>query len=45
MDNAIHATAKQFGRVFGTQVLWLESLADLGVEGFCAKRMCLDSLP
>jgi lipoyl(octanoyl) transferase len=39
MDNAIHATAKQFGRVFGSQVLWLESLADLGLEGFCAKAL------
>lgn len=39
MDNAIHATAKQFGRVFGTQVLWLESLADLGVEGLCTERV------
>jgi lipoyl(octanoyl) transferase len=38
MDNAIHAAAKQFGRAFGTQVLWLESLADLGLEAGCAKR-------
>ncbi|MGC2162362.1 MAG: lipoyl(octanoyl) transferase LipB [Silvibacterium sp.] len=32
MENAIHATAKQFGRVFGHQVLWLESLTGLGLE-------------
>ena len=32
MENAIHATARQFGRVFGHQVLWLESLADLNLE-------------
>jgi lipoyl(octanoyl) transferase len=29
MDNAMHACAKQFGRIFGSQVLWLESLAEL----------------
>jgi len=32
MENAIHATAKQFGRVFDHQILWLESLADLNFE-------------
>jgi lipoyl(octanoyl) transferase len=32
MDNAIHAAAKHFGRVFHHQVLWLESLADLNLE-------------
>jgi lipoyl(octanoyl) transferase len=32
MENAIHATAKQFGRVFEHQVLWLESLAALNLE-------------
>ena len=40
MDNAMHAAAKQFGRIFGSQVLWLESLADLGIEKFCAQRVC-----
>jgi lipoyl(octanoyl) transferase len=33
MENAVHATARQFGRVFGSQVLWLESLADLNLTG------------
>lgn len=32
MENALHATARQFGRVFNQQVLWLESLADLNIE-------------
>jgi lipoyl(octanoyl) transferase len=32
MKNALHATAKQLGRVVGSQVLWLESLADLNLE-------------
>jgi lipoyl(octanoyl) transferase len=32
MENAIHAVAKHFGRVFDHQVLWLESLADLNLE-------------
>lgn len=32
MENAIHATARHFGRVFNHQVLWLESLADLHLE-------------
>ncbi len=32
MENAIHAVAKHFGRVFNHQILWLESLADLHVE-------------
>ena len=32
MENAIHATARHFGRVFDHQVLWLESLADLNLE-------------
>lgn len=32
MENALHVTAKQFGRVFNQQVLWLESLADLNIE-------------
>jgi lipoyl(octanoyl) transferase len=32
MENAIHAVAKQFGRVFGLQVLWIESLAGLNLE-------------
>jgi lipoyl(octanoyl) transferase len=32
MENALHATAKQFGRVFGHQILWLESLAGLNLE-------------
>jgi len=31
MENSIHATAKQFGRVFNHQVLWLESIADLNL--------------
>jgi lipoyl(octanoyl) transferase len=44
MDNAAHAVARQFGRVFGTQVLWVESLAALGLEEGRAKRVCLDSL-
>jgi len=29
MDGVMHAVARQFGRVFDHQVLWLESLADL----------------
>lgn len=37
MDNAIHSVAKQFGRIFGSQVLWLESLADLGAEDSYAR--------
>jgi len=32
IENAIHAVAKHFGRVFEHQVLWLESLADLNLE-------------
>jgi lipoyl(octanoyl) transferase len=32
MENATHAVARQFGRVFDHQVLWLESLAELGLE-------------
>ncbi len=32
MENAIHAVAKHFGRVFEHQVLWLESLSDLKLE-------------
>jgi lipoyl(octanoyl) transferase len=32
MENAIHSTAKHFGRVFNHQVLWLDSLADLNIE-------------
>lgn len=32
MQNAIHAVARHFGRVFDHQILWLESLADLGLE-------------
>jgi lipoyl(octanoyl) transferase len=32
MENAIHATAKHFGRIFDHQVLWLESLSDLNLE-------------
>lgn len=32
MENAIHAVARHFGRVFGHQVLWLESLSDLNLE-------------
>jgi lipoyl(octanoyl) transferase len=32
MENTLHVTAKQFGRVFNQQVLWLESLADLNIE-------------
>ena len=31
MENAIHAVARHFGRVFGHQVLWVESLSDLGL--------------
>lgn len=31
MEKAIHAVARQFGRVFGHQVLWVESLSDLGL--------------
>lgn len=31
MENAIHAVGRHFGRVFGHQVLWVESLADLGL--------------
>lgn len=37
MENAIHAVARHFGRVFGHQVLWLESLANLGLEAAPAK--------
>jgi lipoyl(octanoyl) transferase len=29
MENAMHATARQFGRIFDHQVLWLDSIADL----------------
>jgi lipoyl(octanoyl) transferase len=36
MENVIHAVARHFGRVFEHQVLWLESLADLGIEMGCA---------
>ena len=32
MENAIHATARHFGRVFDHQVLWLEYLDDLNLE-------------
>lgn len=32
MENAIHAVARHFGRVFGQQVLWVESLSDLGLQ-------------
>jgi lipoyl(octanoyl) transferase len=32
MENAIHATARHFGRVFDHQVLWLESLNNLNLE-------------
>jgi lipoyl(octanoyl) transferase len=32
MENAIHATARHFGRVFDHQVLWLESFTDLNLE-------------
>jgi lipoyl(octanoyl) transferase len=32
IENAIHAVARHFGRVFDQQVLWLESLADLNLE-------------
>lgn len=32
MENAIHAIAKHFGRVFGQQILWLDSLADLNLD-------------
>jgi lipoyl(octanoyl) transferase len=32
MENAIHAVARHFGRVFQHQVLWLESLADLDLS-------------
>ena len=32
MENAMHAVARHFGRVFEHQVLWLESLEDAGVE-------------
>jgi lipoyl(octanoyl) transferase len=32
MENAMHAVARHFGRVFEHQVLWLESLKDVGVE-------------
>ena len=32
MENAIHAVARHFGRVFNHQVLWLESLADLNLN-------------
>ncbi|MGB0124181.1 MAG: lipoyl(octanoyl) transferase LipB [Silvibacterium sp.] len=32
MEFALHAVAKQFGRVFNHQVLWLESLVDLDLE-------------
>lgn len=40
MENAIHAVARHFGRVFEHQVLWLESLADLesAVGGETAAR-------
>ncbi|HEX5236195.1 MAG TPA: lipoyl(octanoyl) transferase LipB [Silvibacterium sp.] len=32
MENAMHAAAKEFGRVFGHQGIWLESLADLDLD-------------
>lgn len=32
MENAIHAVARHFGRVFEHQVLWLESLTSLNLE-------------
>jgi lipoyl(octanoyl) transferase len=32
MENALHAVARHFGRVFEHQVLWLESLAGLNLE-------------
>lgn len=32
MQNAIHAVAKQFGRVFNSQVLWLDSLPHLNID-------------
>lgn len=32
MENAIHAVARHFGRVFHHQILWLESLADLNLH-------------
>lgn len=38
MENAIHAVARHFGRVFEHQILWLESIADLGVEPAYAKQ-------
>jgi lipoyl(octanoyl) transferase len=38
MENAMHAFARHFGRVFGHQVLWLESMADLGLEARAAEH-------
>ena len=38
MENAIHAVARHFGRVFEHQVLWLESLADLNLEAQAPAR-------
>ena len=39
MDNAIHAVARHFGRVFEHQVLWVESLADISDSlNFLQKR-------
>ena len=38
MENTLHLTAKQFGRVFDQQVLWLESLADLNIEEFALQE-------
>ncbi|MGH9586747.1 MAG: lipoyl(octanoyl) transferase LipB [Acidobacteriaceae bacterium] len=35
MENATHAVARHFGRVFGHQVLWLESLGDLDIPCLC----------
>jgi lipoyl(octanoyl) transferase len=39
MENAIHAVARQFGRVFNCQVLWLDSLSDLNLEQTFAQEL------
>jgi lipoyl(octanoyl) transferase len=38
MEHAIHATARNFGRVFGRQMLWCESLEQLLALGLDAHR-------
>ena len=38
MEHAMHATARNFGRVFGRQMLWCESLEQLLALGLDAHR-------